>query len=109
MSKSIFDTPNQVTWNDIEKIAVPGDMLEGNLYYSEWIKDEYGEYVENRIPTQYLTFWSCITCLTGKEDVRNNSNYFLKRVDSHEGVFYIRHKIKKEETEMERTYDFGCY
>lgn len=80
----------EITWSQIETMAKPGDELFGDFIQTSWEKDENGEYVPIEHPTNKLVFWSCITCLTDKPDVRKGAKFFKPR-DSK-----ILYWIKKE-------------
>lgn len=79
-----------ITWKQIEETAKPGDELYGDFIQTSWEKNENGEYVSIEHPTNKLVFWSCITCLTDKPDVRKGARYFKPKGSN------VLYWIKKE-------------
>lgn len=66
-----------ITWQEIEQIAKPGDVLYGDFNCPNWIwddeKKDYQKVIEKK---DKLVFWDCISCLTDKEDVRDGAKTF---------------------------------
>ena len=66
-----------ITWQEIEQIAKPGDVLYGDFKCPNWIYDnetkDYQKVIEKK---NELVFWDCISCLTDKEDVREGAKTF---------------------------------
>ena len=66
-----------ITWQEIEQIAKPGDVLYGDFNCPNWIWDEekkdYQKVIEKK---DKLVFWDCISCLIDKEDVREGAKTF---------------------------------
>ncbi len=71
----------EITWEQVEVVVKPGDKLYGNF-----IKTDY---ISFRREVTKLTFWSCIGCLTGKQDVEDGAKYYYDHVAK------IKYKIKK--------------
>ncbi len=68
-----------ITSEEVEKIAKPGDKLKGILFqYPNGLP-------ENKMRVDELTFWDCIGCLTGKQDVVDGADYFLQKQE--DGTF----------------------
>ena len=66
-----------ITWQEIEQIAKPCDVLYGDFECLNWIYDnetkDYQKVIEKK---NELVFWDCISCLTDKEDVREGAKIF---------------------------------
>ncbi len=62
-----------ITIQEVEKIAKPGDKLQGILYqYPDGLP-------QNKVRVNEITFWDCICCLTGKPDVIDGADYYLQK------------------------------
>ena len=72
---------------DVEVMAKPGDKLQGDLaVYPTGLPD-------SRKSVNELTFWECISCLTGKPEVIEGADYYLQKQE--DGSF-IKYGIIRE-------------
>ncbi len=77
---------SKITWKEIDRVAVPGDKLLGSL-------PQYTSDLSAIKIVPEITFWQCVGCLTGKEDIRAGATHFVNK----EGKFEIVGGGKNEE------------
>lgn len=85
-----------ITWKEIETIAEKGDALKGNFRFPQWDLID-GEWEKKLVETKTLTFTSCISCLTSKEDVRSQATHFVHLGELYEiaETLSIKEKLDK--------------
>lgn len=67
-----------ITWDNIRKIAKPGDLLIGNFR------------VNDEMTTPVLMIGECVECTIGKEEVVNNTTQYLEK----NGNIYIIYEVE---------------